>query len=138
ILLLSIFISLLLFTVAAYSVAITLNDTDIQRLGGTGQVQIICPAQGCKIDKVTWTLTGTPLRVSEVNIRWTPNQPESGSTITYTVYVYLYNKDGNIAGSGSRDEGMTGEVTTTIIPLGDLIDPKDIEKIEIIIVENTS
>ncbi|MEM3952323.1 MAG: hypothetical protein QXP74_02815, partial [Nitrososphaerota archaeon] len=100
IILISIFMALLLFTVAAYSVAITLENTNIQRLGGTGQVQIICPANPCEIDKVTWTLTGTPLKVSEVNIEWTPNQPASGSTITYTVYVYLYKKDEDIAGSG--------------------------------------
>jgi len=136
IILLSIFISLLLFTVAAYSVAIKLVDTDIQRLGGTGQVGIICPANPCEIKKVTWGLTDTPKRVSAVNIQWTPNQPASGSTITYTVYVYLYNKDGNIAGSGSTNENGTGEVTTTI-SLNSPIDPKNIEKIEIIIVENT-
>ena len=136
IILLSIFISLLLFTVAAYSVAIALEKTDIQRLGGTGQVGIICPANPCEIKKVTWSLTDTPKRVSAVKIQWTPNQPASGSTITYTVYVYLYNKDGNIAGSGFTNENGTGEVTTTI-SLNSPIDPKNIEKIEIIIVENT-
>jgi hypothetical protein len=116
---------------AAFAVQITLNDSDIARIGGTGQVSVSCPVSGCQISKVTWTLSGTPPRVTEVKVEWTP----ASSSGSYTVYVTLYKGASTIVGSGSASQsGSSGSVTTSV-SISPNPDPKDVDKVEIVIVQ---
>jgi hypothetical protein len=119
---------------AAFAVQINLASADIAQIGGTGQVSVNCPAAGnpCKVDKVTWTLSGTPPRVTQVKVDWTP---ASNAPASYTVYVTLYDNANNVVGSGSATQsGSSGSVTTTV-PVSPNPDPKDVYKVEIVIVQ---
>ena len=133
IILLSIFISLLLFTVAAYSVSISLSLDNVAQLGGTGNVKVRCPAAAdppCKIDKVEWVLTTTNYqhKVDKVKVTWTP----ALSSATYDVYVTLYGSEGTGISSGSASQsGSSSEVT---VDIEDVL-PKDVYYVEIVIVQ---
>jgi|GEM_PF-5154625 len=132
IILLSIFMALLLFTVAAYSVLISLSANDVAQLGGTGNVVVNCPAAGspCKIDKVEWVLTTTNYqhKVDKVKVTWTP----ALSSATYDVYVTLYGSEGTGISSGSASQsGSSSEVT---VDIEDVL-PKDVYYVEIVIVQ---
>ncbi|MEM2233686.1 MAG: hypothetical protein QXP81_09145 [Nitrososphaerota archaeon] len=66
-------VAVLLLSYAAYAVLISLSSANIAQLGGTGIVSVNCPtADPCKVDQVTWTLSGTPPRVTAVRVTWTP------------------------------------------------------------------
>jgi len=122
---------------AAFAVQISLPSADIAQIGGTGQVDVNCPVSGCQISRVTWTLSGTPPRVTEVNVRWTP---ASDAPASYTVYVTLYDGSGNIVGSGSAPQSGSATAVTTPVPVSPVapytsIDPKDVYKVEIVIVQ---
>ncbi|MEM4545082.1 MAG: hypothetical protein QXE61_08375 [Nitrososphaerota archaeon] len=140
IILLSIFISLLLFTVAAYSVSISLSSDKVAQLGGTGNVEVMCPATSCQIEKVKWVISDSPpYEVSAVNVIWTP----ASSSATYTVYVTLYNSTTNnkevIAYGYASQSGSSTQVTTTVYispasPSHKVL-PKDVYYVEIVIVQ---
>jgi type 1 fimbria pilin len=121
---------------AAFAVEISLNDSDIARIGGTGNVEVHCPAAGnpCKIDKVYWVLSFPPPRVTAVKIYWTP-----AATGTYDVYVVLYDNNGNMIsnGYGSTSEDITStDPTTTTVNLASPVNPALIKYVEIAIVEH--
>ena len=117
---------------AAFAVQIDLSSADIAQLGGTGQVDVNCPANPCQITRVTWTLSGTPPRVTEVKVVWTP----ASSSGSYTVYVTLYKGASTIIGSGSASQsGSSSSVTTTVPISTPYPDPKDVDKVEIVIVQ---
>jgi hypothetical protein len=123
---------------AAFAVQITLNESDIAQLGGTGQVDVSCPANPCEITRVTWTLSGTPPRVTQVNVKWTP-----ASSSEYKVYVTLYKDASTIVGSGSATQSGSSSPVTTPVPVSPVapytsIDPKDVYKVEIVIVQEFS
>ena len=133
IILISIFMALLLFTVAAYSVLISLSADDVAQLGGTGEVVVNCPASGspCKIDKVEWVLTTTNYQhnVDKVKVTWTP----ASSSATYRVYVTLYDSEKNGISSGYKSQsGSSSEVTVDITPD---VPPEDVYYVEIVIVQ---
>lgn len=129
IILFSILLALLLFTVAAYSVAINLEDENIAQLGATDAVQIICPDKDCTINKVYWELTGmAPYKVDKVVIEW---DPHSGKE--YTVCVELYDKTSTNPFYGQCKEDVNSSPTK--IELTNPQDPKDIERIKIVIME---
>ncbi len=139
IILLSIFISLLLFTVAAYSVSISLSSDNVAQLGGTGNVEVKCPVAGdpCKIDKVKWVISRSPpYEVSAVEVTWTP----ASLSATYTVYVTLYNNNNEVIAYGSASQsGSDSQVTTTVdispaSPSNKVL-PKDVYYVEIVIVQ---
>ncbi len=123
----------LLASSLAYAVNISLNSDSVMRIGGTGQVDVLCPASSCQIDGVTWTMTSSaPYLVDKVNVDWTP--AENGD---YDVYVTLYDSGGTIIASGSTSaSGLTGGTsTTTIVDLTTDVNPANVYKIEIIIVQ---
>jgi hypothetical protein len=120
---------------AAYAVLITLSSADIAQLGGTGLVTVNCPtAAPCQVEQVTWTISSSaPFRVTAVNVKWSP----ASSSASYTVYVTLYDNANNVVGSGSATQsGSSGSVTTSVSVSGPSpIDPKDVVKVEIVIVQ---
>jgi hypothetical protein len=118
---------------AAFAVQINLASADIAQLGGTGQVDVNCPVSGCQISRVTWTLSGTPPRVTQVKVDWTP--ASSASSASYTVYVTLYDNLGNIVGSGSATQSGSANAVTTSVSVSPNPDPKDVYKVEIVIVQ---
>jgi hypothetical protein len=118
---------------AAFAVQIDLSSENIAQLGGTGQVSVNCPtASPCKVDQVTWTLSGTPPRVTEVKVVW---KPASSGTASYTVYVTLYKGASTIVGSGSASQSGSSDSVTTTVPVSPNPDPKDVDKVEIVIVQ---
>ena len=121
---------------AAFAVQISLSSADIAQIGGTGQVGVNCPGNPCQVSKVTWTISGTPPRVTEVKVQWTP--ASSATTASYTVYVTLYDNGDNIIGSGSATQsGSSSPPVTTTVPVSGSspIDPKNVYKVEIVIVQ---
>jgi hypothetical protein len=120
---------------AAYAVLIDLSSTNIAQLGGTGQVSVNCPAAGdpCQVDQVTWTISGSaPFRVTAVNVKWTP---ASNAPASYMVYVTLYDSANNIVGSGSATQSGSTTSVTTSVPISPNPDPKNVYKVEIVIVQ---
>jgi hypothetical protein len=82
---------------------------------------------------VTWTISSTaPYRVTAVNVKWTP---ASNAPASYTVYVTLYDNLGNIIGSGSATQSGSTTSVTTSVPVSPNPDPKDVYKVEIVIVQ---
>jgi hypothetical protein len=120
---------------AAYAVLISLSSADIAQLGGTGLVTVNCPtAAPCQVEQVTWTISSSaPFRVTAVNVKWSP----ASSSASYTVYVTLYDNANNVVGSGSATQsGSSGSVTTSVSVSGPSpIDPRDVVKVEIVIVQ---
>jgi hypothetical protein len=120
---------------AAYAVLISLASTDIAQLGGTGQVSVNCPGNPCQVSRVTWTISGSaPFRVTAVNVQWTP---ASNAPASYTVYVTLYDNSvpANIIGSGSATQSGSTTSVTTSVSVSPNPDPKDVYKVEIVIVQ---
>ena len=118
----------------AYSVAITLESTDIEQLGATYKVQVLCPTSGsqCKIDKVKWVLTtDPPYKVDKVEVYWTP----ATSSATYGVYVELYGSSPNPIASGHADQGGSSGQVTTGVDVGPNADPYEIDYVRIVIVQ---
>jgi hypothetical protein len=120
---------------AAYAVLINLSSADIAQLGGTGLVTVNCPtAAPCQVEQVTWTISSSaPFRVTAVNVKWSP----ASSSASYTVYVTLYDNANNVVGSGSATQsGSSDSVTTSVSVSGPSpIDPRDVVKVEIVIVQ---
>ncbi|MEM2693656.1 MAG: hypothetical protein QXW56_09260 [Nitrososphaerota archaeon] len=125
--------ALLLLAFSAYAVLISLSSSDINQLGGTGLVDVTCPANPCQVTKVSWVLTSSaPYKVDKVNVQWTP--AKSGSA-NYMVYVALYDIFNNVISSGSASQpGSTSAVTTQVDVAPD-VNPKDVYKVEVVIVE---
>jgi len=118
-------------TSAALAVVIALDPGDVAEIGGTGQVEVYCPANPCEVSRVTWSISGPPFQVTAVNVEWTPR-----STGSYTVFVVLYDSAPSIISSGSATEtDVSGSLTTTV-PLASPVDPKDIYYVEIVIVQS--
>jgi hypothetical protein len=124
---------------AAYAVLISLASTNIAQLGGTGLVSVNCPGDPCQVSEVTWTISNTaPYRVTNVNVKWKP--ASSAATASYTVYVTLYDSSNGIVGSGSQSQSGSADAVTTSVPVSPVspytsIDPKDVYKVEIVIVQ---
>jgi hypothetical protein len=118
---------------AAYAVLIDLSSTNIAQLGGTGQVSVNCPGDPCQVDQVTWTISGSaPFRVTAVNVKWTP---ASNAPASYMVYVTLYDNANNVVGSGSATQSGSTTSVTTSVPISPNPDPKNVYKVEIVIVQ---
>jgi hypothetical protein len=122
---------------AAFAVEINLSSENIAQLGGTGLVDVNCPtAAPCQVNQVTWTISSTaPYRVTAVNVKWTP--ASSATTASYTVYVTLYDSANNVIGSGSATQSGSSSPVTTTVPVSgpSPIDPKNVYKVEIVIVQ---
>ena len=126
-------LALALLVLPVYSVLISLSSSFIDQICGTGKVDLQGPGN---VSRVKWILTSSrPYRVNKVIIRWDANNDDS----KYTVYVTIYDNTGSdIAYGSASDQGGSGTIETTIettINLNTSVDPKDIYKVEIIIVE---
>ena len=119
----------------AYSVLISLASTDIDQLGATDKVNVQCPASGtpCKIDKVGWLLTtAAPYKVDKVRVTWTP--AKSDASVTYHVYVELYDDSESLISSGSATQAGSSTPVITTVDVVD-VDPEDIYEVRIVIME---
>jgi len=122
-------LALALLVLPVYAVLIDLSPSSIDQIGGTGKVDVQGPGN---VSRVKWILTSSrPYRVNKVIIRWDANNDDS----EYTVYVTIYDNTGSdIAYGSASDQGGSDTIETTI-NLNTSVDPKDIYKVEIIIVE---
>jgi len=122
----------------AYSVAISLESTDIDQLGATGKVDVYCPTSGttCQINKVKWVLTtNPPYMVDKVKVLWTPRN--SDQSTSYTVYVELYDSTAqNLKASGSATQNGSDQQVETQVDVSPDADPYDVYYVRIVIVQN--
>ena len=118
---------------AALAVVIALDPGDVADIGGTFPVDVECPAAGnpCRVDRVTWSISGPPFQVTAVNVEWTPRHDGD-----YTVFVVLYDSTVSIISSGSTTVTVTaGSPTTTTVNVSPA-SPRVIYYVEIVIVQN--
>jgi hypothetical protein len=122
----------LMMAYAAYAVLIDLYSSDIDQLGGTGQVSVSCPVSGCQINRVKWELTSSyPYKVDKVVVKW---QPASSSS-EYTVCVTLFDNDEEeISGGCKTDVSGSGSIDTYVNVSPDA-DPAEVYKVQIVIFE---
>jgi len=124
---------LLLLASAAYAVLISLDSSDVNQLGGTGLVDVNCPANPCQVTKVSWDLTSSPpYKVDRVNVQWTTAK---SSGATYNVCVVLYNNAPSPIAHGCQSQGASSGSVTTSVDVSPDADPKDVYKVEVVIVE---
>ncbi|MEM2189614.1 MAG: hypothetical protein QXG35_09855 [Nitrososphaerota archaeon] len=122
-------LALALLVLPVYAVLIELSSSSIDQIGGTGLVEVNGPGS---VSGVKWILTNNaPYRVNAVKILWTPANVNS----EYTVYVTIYDNNDNVKAYGSAGDQRGSGTITTEIELGTNVDPKDICKVEVIIVE---
>lgn len=122
----------LLALVPLYAVLINLQSTDIAEIGGTGLVTVYCPAANCQISRVSWVISQSPpYRVTAVNVNW----QTANATANYMVYVTLYDNANNVLAYGSQSQSGNQNPVTTTVNLNQSVDPKDIYKVEVVIVE---
>jgi hypothetical protein len=119
---------------AAYAVLITLASSSIDQLGGTGNVDVLCPANPCQISRVKWVITATPpFRVDKVNIDWQTRETTGAS---YTVYVTLLDSTNAVVSSGSATQAASSLPVTTQVDVNPNADPAQVYKVSIVIVQN--
>jgi hypothetical protein len=119
---------------AAYAVLITLESSDIDQLGGTGNVDVLCPANPCQISRVKWVITTTPpFLVDRVNIDWQTRETTGAS---YTVYVTLLDSTNAVVSSGSATQAASSSPVTTQVDVNPNADPARVYKVSIVIVQN--
>jgi hypothetical protein len=115
---------------AALAVSIGLTSAEIDQLGGTGNVDVLCPANPCQITRVKWVLTSSaPFLVDKVVVKWQP-----ASTTSYKVCVTLFdNSDNSISGGCKTNVSGSGEIDTDV-DVADT-DPAQVYKVQIVIVQ---
>ncbi|MEM0444573.1 MAG: hypothetical protein QXO86_02795 [Nitrososphaerota archaeon] len=129
----AVFLFALLMTVA-YAVTISLSSNDVAQLGGTGLVDVYCPANPCQITKVSWVLTSSPpFQVDQVNVQWQTAKTVGAS---YTVYVVLYDNTNSVISSGSATQPASALPVTTLVDVVANVSPASVYRVEVIIVEN--
>ena len=120
-------------TSAALAVQIGLTSAEIDQLGGTGQVNVLCPANPCQISRVKWTLTSSyPYLVDQVRVVW-QTASTSGS---YTVYVTLFDSSSNPISGGSATQPASSSTVTTDVDVTPNVAPSQVYYVEIVIVQN--
>jgi hypothetical protein len=119
---------------AASAVQITLESSDNDQLGGTGNVDDRCPANPCQISRVKWVITSTPpFLVDRVNIDW---QTRETTGTSYTVYVTLLDSTNAVVSSGSATQAASSTPVTTQVDVNPNADPAQVYKVSIVIVQN--
>jgi len=127
--------TLALLATVLYAVAITLPSANVAEIGGTGEVDVQCPVSGCQIAKVNWLRdSSAPYYVTGVAVTWTP---ASGSGASYVVHAIIRDNAGSILASGEASVTVSGSpsATTTNVYTNPAVNPKDIYKVEILIME---
>jgi hypothetical protein len=133
-LLLSALLGAIAFSAAAYAVAIGLTSADIDQLGGTGNVDVYCPANPCQVTRVKWVLTSSaPYLVDRVLVQW---QTRETTGATYTVYVTLLDGSNAIISTGSASQAASSSPVTTTVDVSPNVDPFQVYKVSIVIVQN--
>jgi hypothetical protein len=133
-LLVSTLLAAILLSAAAYAVQINLASADIDQLGGTGNVDVYCPANPCAVTRVKWILTSSaPYLVDQVQVQW---QTRETSGATYTVYVVLLDSANNVLASGSATQSASNTAVTTTVNVNPNVDPAQVYKVSIVIVQN--
>jgi hypothetical protein len=133
-LLLSALLGAIAFSAAAYAVAIGLTSADIDQLGGTGNVDVYCPANPCQVTRVKWVLTSSaPYLVDRVLVQW---QTRETTGATYTVYVTLLDGSNAIISTGSASQAASSSPVTTTVDVSPNVDPAQVYKVNIVIVQN--
>lgn len=126
-------VSVVFLANAAFAVLINLSSAEVAQLGGTPVVDVQCPANPCQITRVTWVLTSSaPYQVDRVNIQW---QTAKTSGATYTVYVNLYDNNNVIITGGTATQTASATPVTTQVDVAPNVAPRDVYKIEVVIVE---
>ncbi len=119
---------------AAYAVAIALTSSDIDQLGGTGVVDVYCPANPCQISRVKWVLTSSyPYLVDRVLVEW---QTRETSGASYTVYVTLLDATNAPIAGGSATQPASASPVTTSVDVSPNADPAQVYRVSIVIVQN--
>jgi hypothetical protein len=133
-LLLSALLGAIAFSAAAYAVAIGLTSADIDQLGGTGNVDVYCPANPCQVTRVKWVLmSSAPYLVDRVLVQW---QTRETTGATYTVYVTLLDSSNAIVAGGSATQAASSSAVTTNVDVTPNVDPAQVYKVNIVIVQN--
>jgi hypothetical protein len=121
---------------AAFAVEITLSSSNVDQLGGTGNVDVLCPADPCQISRVKWVLTSSyPYLVDRVLVNW---QTRETSGASYTVCVTLF--DGasppNAISGGCATQSASSSPVTTNVDVSPNVHPAQVYKVQIVIVQN--
>jgi hypothetical protein len=119
---------------AAFAVQISLSSSAIDQLGGTGNVDVLCPANPCQINRVKWVITATPpFQVDKVKVEWQTRETTGAS---YTVYVVLRDGSNAVISSGSATQAASSSSVTTEVDVSPNADPAEVYKVQIVIVQN--
>ena len=118
---------------AAFAVTIGLTSADVDQLGGTPTVDVLCPANPCQINRVKWVLTSYyPYLVDRVLVQW----QTASSTGSYTVYVTLFDASDNPISGGSATQTASSSPVTTNVDVSPDTNPAQVYKVQIVIVQN--
>jgi 2,4-dienoyl-CoA reductase-like NADH-dependent reductase (Old Yellow Enzyme family) len=122
---------------AAFAVTIGLTSAEVDQLGGTDRVEVLCPANPCQINRVKWVLTSSgsygPYVVDQVRVDW---QTRETSGASYTVCVTLFDDNDNAISGGCATQPASGSTANTIVNVSPDADPAQVKKVQIVIVQN--
>jgi hypothetical protein len=128
-LLLALLIAVALLSVATVAVALTLTP---KKIAGSSTVDVSCPASGTPCSAtVGWRLDDN-YDVDACIVSWTPTF--SGKA---TVACIVYDDSGTVKASGSisNKDVSNGVAETNTVELSSAVDPHDIYKVEVVIME---
>ena len=125
--LLAVLIAVVLVSVAATAVALSLTPKSI---AGSGIVDVNCPAGPCSAT-VGWRLDSN-YNVDACIVSWTPN---FNGEATIACIVYDDNEVRLASGSITDEPVSSGTPETNTITLNSAVDPSQIYKVEVVIME---
>lgn len=123
---LALVIAILLLLLAGVSVLAVALSVTAKGVAGSDKVDVECPVDDCAVT-VGWVLDSDYENVVGCEITWTPI---SGKTVSIACIVY--DSGGNLLSKGIA----TGQTSSpTEVDLNPNVDPKDIYKVKVVIVE---
>ncbi|MEM2773500.1 MAG: hypothetical protein QXX82_03740 [Nitrososphaerota archaeon] len=123
---LALVIAILLLLLTGVSVLAVALSVTAKGVAGSDKVDVSCPVDGCAVT-VGWVLDSDYENVDKCRIEWTPIQ---GKTVSIACIVY--DSGGNLLSKGIA----TGQTSSpTVVDLDPNVDPKDIYKVKVVIVE---
>jgi len=125
--LLAILIAVAILSAATIAVALSLTP---KKIAGSGIVDVSCPAGPCSAT-VGWSLDSN-YDVDACIVSWTPT-----FTGEATVACIVYDSSGDMLASGSisHESVQQGSPETNEVTLSDIVDPSQIYKVEVVIME---
>jgi hypothetical protein len=124
---------------AAYAASMSLSSSNVMALGGTGSVSVNCPASGCAVSQVAWTVSSsssTAPTISGAKVTWTTAQTSGHN---YDVYVTIFSGT-TVVGSGSATQAASGSAVTTSVTItaaSGSITPASLDHVEVDIVQTS-